>query len=62
MNFRGVCPLIVSLSVLNIITMMRDTYFTVQFKVSEDYLVTVEVCQLKVNRAVFAEESLEEVL
>ena len=62
MNFRGVCPLIVSLSVLNIITMIGDTYFTIQFKVSEDYFVTVEVCQLKVNRAVLAEESLEEVL
>jgi len=49
MNFRGVCPLIVSLSVLNIIRIMRDTYFTIQFKVSEDYFVAVEVCQLKVD-------------
>ena len=62
MNFRGVCPLIVSLRVLNFITMIGDTYITVQFKISEDYFITIEVCQLKVNRAVLAEESLEEVL
>lgn len=41
---------------------MRDTYFTIQFKVSEDYFVAVEVCQLKVDWAVLSEESLEEVL